>query len=69
MPRATVASETQWLEVAPVSLPRRTQYFRVTAHAPDFPGPSAGRIVAQVGGGTAIAEVHITVVQKIEAES
>jgi hypothetical protein len=61
LPRSSVTSETPWLAVQPISLPRRTQYFRLTVHAPEEPGAASGTIRAQIGTGSASSTVTLTV--------
>jgi hypothetical protein len=61
LPRMSVGTADPWLSVQPISLPRRTQYYRLVATAPQELGEHEGRIEARVGDGTAMATVHVTV--------
>lgn len=61
LPKSSVMSQTSWLQVQPLSLPRRTQYFRLTVRAPDELGPARGTVEARIGDGTATSTVTLTV--------
>jgi hypothetical protein len=62
LPRLQLQSQTPWLEVAPISLPRRTQYFRLTVRAPETPGEHRGTLTASGGAARAGATVRLTTV-------
>ena len=49
VPKFDVEADQPWLQVRPLSLPRRTQYYRLTARAPETPGPVIGEVRARAG--------------------
>jgi hypothetical protein len=61
LPKFAIEPGAPWLQVRPLSLPRRTQYYRLTARAPEAPGPVQAEIVAQAGDATAAALVRLNV--------
>ena len=61
LPKTSVTVDRPWLEVRAMSLPRRTQYYRLTVRAPEEPGPVDGAVRAQVGEAVATALVTATV--------
>lgn len=61
VPRLTLSSDAPWLTILAVGLPRRTQYFRLTARAPDAAGPHVATLVAHAGGATASATLRLEV--------
>jgi hypothetical protein len=63
LPRMQLQSETPWLEVAPVSFPRRTQYYRLSVQAPLELGPHEGVLHGNAGSAKVEAPVRLTVVE------
>jgi hypothetical protein len=61
LPKSSVTADQPWLELRAISLPRRTQYFRLTVRAPEALGPARGTVRAQVGDAVATATVAVTV--------
>jgi hypothetical protein len=61
LPKFAIQSSEPWLQVRPLSLPRRTQYYRLTVQAPGRPGPVEAEVVAQAGDATAATLVRLTV--------
>jgi hypothetical protein len=61
LPKPTVTTDQSWLEMRAISLPRRTQYFRLTVQAPNEFGPARGSVRAQIGDGSAISVVMLNV--------
>jgi DnaJ domain len=61
LPKTSVAVDRPWLELRAISVPRRTQYFRLTVRAPEAPGPVQGTVRAQIGEASAVATVSATV--------
>jgi hypothetical protein len=61
LPKSSVTVDQPWLGVQAISLPRRTQYFRLTVCAPETLGPARGAVRAQIGDGSATAAVTLTV--------
>lgn len=62
LPRFEVVTAEPWLQVKPLSLPRRSQYYRVVARAPERPGTLHGEVLAQAGDATAATLVRLNVV-------
>ncbi|HEV8634411.1 MAG TPA: DnaJ domain-containing protein [Chloroflexota bacterium] len=62
LPKTQVQSQTPWLEVAPISAPRRTQYFRVTVRTPETQGEHQASLVAVAGPARAEATVRLRTV-------
>ena len=63
LPKLQVETQQPWLQVKPLSLPRRTQYYRVAAVAPIEPGTIHGEIVARAGNAIATTLVRLNVVE------
>jgi hypothetical protein len=63
LPRMQLQSETPWLDVAPISFPRRTQYFRLMVNAPSEPGEHEGLLRGSAGSAKVEAPVRVTVVE------
>lgn len=61
LPRVSVSTDDPWLQVQAITVPRRTQYYRLTATAPTELGQHDGRIEARIGEGSAVATVRVTV--------
>jgi hypothetical protein len=61
LPPLSVAANASWLQVRPLSLPRRTAYYRLIVNAPDTPGTLHAEIVGRAGAATAIAHVQLEV--------
>jgi hypothetical protein len=62
LPRLQLQSQTPWLEIAAISPPRRTQYFRLTVRVPETPGEHEGSLVATAGSARAGTTVRVTAV-------
>jgi hypothetical protein len=60
LPRQQLQSLAPWLEVTPISPPRRSQYFRLTIRAPRTPGEHEGELVATAGHARAGTNVRLT---------
>jgi hypothetical protein len=67
LPRLTVEPDVPWLTVRALSLPRRTQYFRLIVTAPLTPGIHNGRVVVHGADATAAAVIRLTVGEAVEA--
>ena len=68
LPRFAVEATEPWLNVRPLSLPRRTQYYRVAVRAPEEPGDLRAEVVARAGDATAAALVRLTVTPRESSE-
>jgi hypothetical protein len=60
LPRLQVQSQTPWLEIAPLSPPRRIQYFRLSVRVPPTPGLHEGTLIAMAGAARAETAVRVT---------
>lgn len=63
LPKFEVETDQPWLQVRPLSLPRRTQYYRLTARAPEAPGPLSGEVLARADGAAISTLVTMRVVE------
>ena len=68
LPRMQLQSETPWIEVAPISFPRRTQYFRLTVNAPRTAGPHEGVLRGSAGSAKIETPVRLNVAAPAASE-
>jgi hypothetical protein len=63
LPRMQLSADAPWLQVAPISFPRRTQYFRLVVTAPTALGVYEAALRGAAGSAKLEAPVRLTVVE------
>ncbi|MBM4418566.1 MAG: J domain-containing protein [Chloroflexi bacterium] len=67
LPPVALGTDATWLDVRPSSLPRRTQYYRLTA-TPSMAGEHIAALTAHAGGARSQARVRLRAVDRSRLE-